>query len=252
VRTSDLRTSRDERRRLTQKIVRRLRASEGNVGRVSRELGVSRKLVTRLRDLHRIERGQSKPERRTGNRHRERAKVERALETTGGNVKEVVRSTGIAETTVRRWRAERHPVWQTVEAAAFFASTREDKESGCLIWEGNADPSGYGRTSLGGRLQAAHRVAYQLKHRYTLSPSVHLHHVCRNKRCVNPTHLLPVDPAGEHGHATIHRLEDAAIQAIASGVPPEDNSPAWPAWMDERAIGSLRASDVATEEAAAA
>src|SRR5581483_3510189 len=130
---------------------------------------------------------------------------------------------------------------------AFFASTKRDADTGCLIWAGQ-QRKGYGVTSLGGRSRLAHRVAYELKHRVTLKPSDHSHHVCRNTTCVEPAHLLVVPATGELGHNAVHRLENQFIAGVEAGDLERElvdvDSERWPQWLDARALGSLRPSEV--------
>ncbi len=90
--------------------------------------------------------------------------------------------------------------------------SRVDKTSGCWLWTGSVLNSGYGQiatrlrpTSSGTRL--AHRVAYEL----LVGPigDLQLDHLCRNRLCVNPAHLEPVDAAentrrGLHGSLRTH------------------------------------------------
>jgi hypothetical protein len=48
--------------------------------------------------------------------------------------------------------------------------------------------SGYGLTSLSGKVVGAHRAAYTLL-REPIPPGKHLDHLCRVRACVNPWHL---------------------------------------------------------------
>lgn len=62
---------------------------------------------------------------------------------------------------------------------------------GCWLWTGNIGAAGYGRISLSGRKQYAHRVAY----RWVVGAirrDLTIDHTCRNHRCVNPQHLEAV------------------------------------------------------------
>lgn len=64
---------------------------------------------------------------------------------------------------------------------------------GCCIWDGPVYPNGYGKTSRefhGTRL--AHRAVYLASGR-EIPDGLDLDHLCRNRRCVNPEHLEPVN-----------------------------------------------------------
>src|SRR3989442_1526627 len=78
--------------------------------------------------------GQAAPARSDGLRKRARGRVKAALAGSGGNVKGVARETGIAESTVRRWKAEQLGTLKTVDPDVFAANTRRDETTGCLIW----------------------------------------------------------------------------------------------------------------------
>jgi hypothetical protein len=72
--------------------------------------------------------------------------------------------------------------------------------AGCLVWTQRIDPNGYGR--LGGKW--AHRAVYE--HEVGPIPDRHeIDHLCRNRPCVNPSHLEPVTKA-EHCRRTHQRL----------------------------------------------
>lgn len=73
-----------------------------------------------------------------------------------------------------------------------------DRPDECWDWPGHTTHDGYGRTHVGngkkyGRRVATHRHAYEL----LVGPiptGMHLDHLCRNRRCMNPRHLQPVLP----------------------------------------------------------
>ena len=67
-----------------------------------------------------------------------------------------------------------------------FWSLVKRRRSGCWVWRGPHDGSGYARFALGDRTHAAHRIAYALRHEDLLG---RLRHTCGNKGCVNPRHL---------------------------------------------------------------
>lgn len=58
----------------------------------------------------------------------------------------------------------------------------------CWVWQGPCNKRGYGRTSVMGKTQLAHRVAYLLLIG-ELPLDEEIDHTCRNHPCVNPIHL---------------------------------------------------------------
>ena len=65
------------------------------------------------------------------------------------------------------------------------------KTIGCWNWTGPEYGRGYGMFAFRTKKQPAHRVAYRL---FTgpIKDGLDIHHVCKNKRCVNPGHLMAV------------------------------------------------------------
>ena len=74
-------------------------------------------------------------------------------------------------------------------------------EGECLVWTGTRFRQGYGAFSIRGRYVGAHRFAYELangpipKGRFT-----HLHHLCGNKLCCLPAHLVVLSAANHMRH----------------------------------------------------
>ena len=63
--------------------------------------------------------------------------------------------------------------------------------NGCWQWTATIHAGGYARFYMDGKFHHAHRVAYEL----LVGPvpeGLVLDHLCRNRSCVNPSHLEPV------------------------------------------------------------
>lgn len=64
------------------------------------------------------------------------------------------------------------------------------RTSTCWIWKGSTHCDGYGRMWDGRKgPRLAHRISYELAYG-SIPPATELHHKCRNRSCVNPTHLV--------------------------------------------------------------
>ncbi|MFI1562215.1 HNH endonuclease [Streptomyces sp. NPDC020490] len=73
----------------------------------------------------------------------------------------------------------------------FWARVDKTAPGGCWVWTGSVESKGYGAPTINGAKRPAHRVAYE----DLVGPipeGLHLDHLCRVRRCVNPEHLEPV------------------------------------------------------------
>lgn len=86
---------------------------------------------------------------------------------------------------------------QTVrEVKAYLLAHVTREPGGCWLWKGGVDRRGYARLRINGRVWRAARAS----HRAFVGPIPHghdIHHVCQNRRCINPAHLRPM-PHGAH------------------------------------------------------
>ena len=66
-----------------------------------------------------------------------------------------------------------------------------NKTDTCWLWTGYINPGGYGIAKSMGRRVKAHRMSYELLVG-EIPTGLVLDHLCRNRSCVNPTHLKDV------------------------------------------------------------
>lgn len=76
----------------------------------------------------------------------------------------------------------------------FLAKCIPEPMTGCWIWFGAHQPSGYGQLWNGERPEQAHRIAYRL-HCGEIPVGAEIDHRCKNPWCVNPVHLEAVSHA---------------------------------------------------------
>jgi hypothetical protein len=81
-----------------------------------------------------------------------------------------------------------------VTEAEFWARVDRSDPAACWLWPAAGD---YGRVRWGGRVELAHRVAYELMNG-PIPPGHEVHHRCRATRCVNGRHLVALTPAEHH------------------------------------------------------
>lgn len=92
----------------------------------------------------------------------------------------------------RRWFLRRQNTRYCGDLCRIVNKAVPDGE--CWRWTATLDRHGYGTTWLEGRKQGAHRASFIL-HRGPIPEGLDLDHLCRNRSCINPWHLEPVDRA---------------------------------------------------------
>ena len=67
----------------------------------------------------------------------------------------------------------------------------------CILWPGKTQSNGYGYFMDHGKKIYAHRAAY-IKEQGAIPEGLETHHICGNKLCTNPKHVVVVDES-KHG-----------------------------------------------------
>lgn len=85
-------------------------------------------------------------------------------------------------------------------------SCYETKDTGyetpCKLWTRAVGPNGYGYVRIDGKTRSVHRFLYQEK-RGPLPQSVHLHHLCGVRRCVELAHIAPISRSEHTRHHAV-------------------------------------------------
>jgi len=81
-------------------------------------------------------------------------------------------------------------LWARVDKCGPLPEHRPDLGP-CWIWTGCTNSKGYAHMCVEGSKRYVHRLVYQLVVG-TIPPGLTIDHLCRNRRCVNPSHLEPV------------------------------------------------------------
>lgn len=76
----------------------------------------------------------------------------------------------------------------------FAKKWKLDIHSQCWIWQTTKDRYGYGQFKLKGKNKGSHRVSYAFVYG-PIPGGLQIDHLCRNRACVNPTHMELVTTA---------------------------------------------------------
>lgn len=66
------------------------------------------------------------------------------------------------------------------------------KEEDCWIWQGKINQHGYGEIMIDRKRRTVHRVSYEF-YKQKINKDLLIRHICNNRRCINPDHLLHGD-----------------------------------------------------------
>jgi hypothetical protein len=138
------------------------------------------------------------------------------------------------------WRKNRDVAKRPDLAERFWSKVDRLGVEDCWEWLASKMATGYGRFGPGGRaggMTTAHRVAYEL----TFGPipeGLSIDHLCRNRGCVNPSHLEAVSQRVNVLRGETIPARNAAKTTCDHGheLTPE-NTYAWQGKRDCRACG---------------
>lgn len=87
-----------------------------------------------------------------------------------------------------------HPI-EAVNVEAFWRSVDQRGQSECWEWLGRVDRHGYGSYRRNISRQTVHWLAHRVTYELLVGPipdGLVIDHLCRNRACVNPSHMEPV------------------------------------------------------------
>lgn len=111
------------------------------------------------------------------------------------------------------------------EVERFWAKV--ERTEGCWRWGGAIDNGGYGRYAVRGvKNHLAHRYMYELVVGPIPSGLV-IDHLCRNRRCVNPTHLEAVTTHVNNHRSTAPTILRSHATECPKGHPFDEANTGW-------------------------
>jgi hypothetical protein len=83
-------------------------------------------------------------------------------------------------------------LWDHI-ALDFLALVLKEPETMCWLWQGALDHDGYAKISVNGKWHRVQRLVCEM-FSGPIPPGEEVHHICQNKSCVSPAHLLALTP----------------------------------------------------------
>jgi hypothetical protein len=100
-------------------------------------------------------------------------------------------SQGWCATHWQRWKRNGDPLrlqHRATPRERFEARIDRDESTGCWVWKGTLNRTGYGLLSVDAKYVLVHRWGYE-QFVKPIPDGMTLDHLCRNRACVNPAHL---------------------------------------------------------------
>lgn len=109
-----------------------------------------------------------------------------------------------------QWEASRSKAEVQAKLHGHF-DQKVDTGTGCWRWLGARSNTGYGSIGVSGKTCHAHRIAYE---RYVgpIPPGFSIDYLCRNRACVNPTHMQAVPQKVNIGRGKLGALKTHCAQ----------------------------------------
>jgi hypothetical protein len=104
---------------------------------------------------------------------------------------------------------------RATDLEVLFRFVPERPPGECWLWEGHVTPFGYGGLSRDGVAWVAHRWVFETR-RGEIPDGYDLHHLCEQRLCVNPDHLVPLSRQ-EHNDLTHRGIVCETLRAIQAG-----------------------------------
>jgi hypothetical protein len=87
------------------------------------------------------------------------------------------------------------------------------RKTDCWIWPYSLNKDGYGHLQKNKKLTGAHKLIFEFING-NIPDKTELDHLCKNKSCVNPSHLEPVSHAENCRRGNNHKITSDDVNEI--------------------------------------